>query len=396
MKLYRFRALDAGGLPRRGLILAASADAVDSELAARGEELLSVHPQPIRRGLRPGRSELIELCIHLEHLIEAGLPLHDALLDLERAAGRPSFRAIAAALATAVGHGVALSSAMRSLPGCFDPLLIALIAAGEASGRLPEVLRQTAAALQRIEALHAKTSRQLTYPALAGSIALGAAAFLMYYLVPQIRGFLRDSGRPLPAATQALFWLSAQLEAHGPGLLVLPPLIGSVLWLGLRHHPAWRDRFDGWMLALPILGPIRLKTCIARLGELLGLLYACGIPLLQALEICLPATGNRTLEAALQRSRQRLEAGMPLSAAFAEEPVFPPLFLRMLQVGETTGRLDSALLHLAHRYQHDASDASARLQALIEPVLTLSIGIFLGWIMLATLQPIYDIVGTLQ
>ena len=149
-------------------------------------------------------------------------------------------------------------------------------------------------------------------------------------------------------------------------------------------------------MRVPVFGAVLKKMALARLVTLLALLYKAGVPILQGLATTLPGSGNRQIEAALRQVMGQIEAGAGLSAAFAQSQLFPPLVLRMLHLGESTGRLDHALGNVAYFYHRDIRETVARLQTLIEPTLTLCLGALLGWIMLAVIGPIYDVISRIR
>lgn len=390
---FSFKALDAHQQIVTGQMQAPNRKVLAQQLQQQELDLLSARRLRSRASGKPSRRDLIDFCFHVEHLLNAGIPLIDALQDLAQGSDSRSLRQLSTRLTAAVIGGKPLSAALQSEVGDTEPALVGIIRAGELSGRLPDILHRLGNNLRQSEALATGTRQLLLYPAVAGGLVMTASAFLMIFLVPQIRGFLGESGLPLPLHTQLLFVVSDFLTGYWPYVIGTPPLLLLLFAGALRYRPALRLRLDRLALDAPLTGRVNRRLAVARLADLLALLYTTGIPLLEALDAVQASSSNRVVGQALQRIRHAVEQGSSLADAFARHDIFPPLLVRMLQIGEKTGGLDKALNNIAQRYEREAREAIAILQTLLEPALTLCIGILLGWIMLATMQPIYGIIG---
>lgn len=395
---YRFRALAADGRLIRGETSATGLAELDGELQRRGLELLAASPgsrwRPRRNTAWP-RRELIDFCFHLEQLCRAGVPLFDALADLQAASSDPRGRQALAAVATAVAGGSPLSQALAAAPAALPGHVVPLIRAGESSGCLPEILHRLGEALRDDDELHAQGRRALIYPAFVAASVLAALSFLTIFLLPQLRQFVAGSGQALPLHARLLFTAADAVAADWP--LLLAALAGLLLAgkLALRYDARCRSRLEHLKLRLPVYGNLLKKADLARFAGTLALLYGAGIPVLAALDDSAAVIGNSVLRSAVAEVARRIASGSAPSKAFAASALFPPLLIRMLHVGENTGRLDEALHHVAHFYRRDVAEAAARVRSLAEPVLTLLLGLLLGWIVLAALGPIYDVIGRL-
>ena len=391
--LFSFKALDAQQQIVTGKMQVPDREVLAQQLQQQGLDLLSARRLHSAASGKPSRRDLIDFCFHVEHLLNAGIPLIDALQDLAQGSDSRNLRQLSTRLAAAVIGGKSLSAALQSEVGDTEPALVGIIRAGELSGRLPDILHRLGNNLRQSEALAAGTRQLLLYPAVAGGLVMAASAFLMIFLVPQIRSFLGESGLPLPLHTRLLFVVSDFLTGYWPYVIGTPPLLLLLGAGALRYRPALRLRLDRLALNAPLTGRVSRRLAVARLADLLALLYSTGIPLLEALEAVQKSCSNRVVGQALQRIRHAVEQGSSLAEAFARHDIFPPLLVRMLQIGEKTGGLDKALNNIAQRYEREARETITILQTLLEPALTLCIGILLGWIMLATMQPIYGIIG---
>lgn len=386
---YRYQAIDAGMRRVSGELEADSLQALEDRLLADGLELVSAREQRPGRTPPPTRSELADFCTQVEQLLNAGIPLVEALQALADSGEGARLPALCRRLERKLVGGQALSQALAEER--LDPALTGVVQAGEFSGRLPDSLRRLSDNLNQREALARTTKKLLLQPLLAGSMVLAASLFLMLYLVPQIRDFLAETQQSLPLASILLFASADLLAAHWPWLAAPPLLLALTLPL-IARRPGGALELSRLGLRLPLIGGIRRRLLIAHLAELLALLYGSGIPLLTALG-SLPATmGNRAAADVVGHIARDVEQGSGLAEAFARHDLFPPLLIRILHAGERSGTLEQALLNIGRRCASEAADHIAVAQALLAPTLTLLIGALLGWIMLATIQPLYGLI----
>ena len=398
MPLYTYKAITPDGRVVLGRIDALNA--VDLELRLRRMELDLVNGEPIshRRlfGGKIPRRELINFCFHLEQLARAGVPLLEGLCDLRDSLEHPRFREVVASLIESIEGGKTLSQAMEGQRRVFNRVFVSLIRAGEATGRLPEILRNLSDSLKWEDELASQTKKVILYPAFVGGIVVAATFFLMIYMVPQLKQFVKNMGQTLPAQTQALFFVSDLLVAYWYLALLLPALLAGGLQFALRTNPQARVRFDAFKLRLPLFGNILRKIILSRFANTFALLYASGIPILESIRTTQDVVGNRVIKQGLQRVEQLIGEGQNVTAAFHGVGLFPPLVIRMLRVGESTGALDDALENVSYFYNRDVRESVEKVQQLIEPMLTVLLGSLLGWIMLSVLGPVYDVISKIK
>jgi len=374
---------------------------VDLDLRLRRMELDLVSGEPLsnRSLLRSGgvpRRELIHFCFHLQQLVRAGVPILEGLTDLRDSLEHPRFREVVASLIESIEGGQTLSQAMESHRRVFDQVFVSLVRAGEATGRLPDVLHSLNESLKWEDELVSQTRKMAAYPAFVGTIVIAATLFLMIYMVPQLRMFVKSMGQVLPLQTQILFLVSDLLVAYWYLLPTLPLLAFFGVRLLLNHNPLARLRFDGIKLRVPVLGSILRKIILARFANTFALLYASGIPILESIRTTQGVVGNLVIRQGLERVEQLIIEGQNVTAAFHGTGFFPPLVIRMLRVGENTGALDEALLNVSYFYNRDVRESVQKMQQLIEPLLTLVMGGMLGWIMLSVLGPVYDVISKIK
>jgi len=374
---------------------------VDLEMRLKRMDLDLVTGRPIDRHTLFGsrkipRPELINFCFHLDQLARAGVPILEGLADLRDSIENPRFREVIAGLIESIEGGQTLSQAMAGHPSVFSKVFVSLIRSGEATGQLPEVLSSLNESLKWEDELASHTKKLLMYPAFVGTIVLGATFFLMIYMVPQLKQFVKNMGQALPPQTQLLFFVSDLLVGYWWLFLSLPVLAVVVGQLVLRSNPLARLRLDGMKLALPIFGPILKKIILSRFANTFAMLYAAGIPILESIRTTQDIVGNRVVRKALVRVEQSIREGQNVAGAFHDAGLFPPLVVRMRRVGENTGGLDKSLRNVSYFYNRDVKESVEKAQTLIEPMLTLFMGALLGWIMLSVIGPVYDVISKIK
>jgi len=397
--LFDYKAVSADGRMTYGRIDAINL--TDLEMRLRRMNLDLINGSPIaHRSLfgtqRVPRLELINFCFHLEHLTRAGVPILEGLTDLRDSVEHPRFREVMAGMIESIEGGQTLSQAMEAHPEIFSQVFVNLIRAGETSGQLPEVLASLAESLKWEDELASHTKKLLMYPAFVATIVLSATFFLMIYMVPQLKMFVKNMGQVLPPHTKLLFFISDLLVAYWYAFLALPVIAFIGLQAALRGNPLARYRLDEIKLRLPVLGPILQKIILSRFANTFAMLYASGIPVLESIRTTQAIVGNLVMRKALERVEQSIREGHNVAGAFNDAGIFPPLVVRMLRIGESTGGLDKALLNVSYFYNRDVKEAVGKAQTLIEPMLTLFMGALLGWIMLSVIGPIYDVISKIK
>ena len=398
MPRYRYRAINEGGNIVKGEITALHEADLRAQLTASGLSLLrftTTRTGGMRQASLPTR-ELINLLFHMQMLLRAGVPLIGALQDLRDGADSLELRQVAASLIDRIQNGSTLADAMAADPGIFSDVMVHLVRSGEVTGQLSEVLGDLVRSLKWQSELASQTKKLLMYPAFVTITITGVVVFLMVYLVPQLVGFIRNMGQEVPLQTRMLIWLSSAFVNYW--WIILPTPVALILGVAAasRANVQFRFKLHQAMLAIPVVGPVIKKIILARMTDSFALMYRTGIPVIEALSYCEKITTNLPVQQALIRTRERIANGTSISDAFAAESLFPSLVVRMLRVGESTGALDEALANVSYFFTRDIEESIERVQALIEPVLTVVLGLILGWIMLAVLGPIYDTISKIR
>lgn len=400
MPLYTYKAIDANGKTVLGRSDAVNLFDLEQRLARMDLDLVSGgQTQQTSRMVgrtKVTRQDLINFCFHLEQLAKAGVPLVEGLVDLRDSLENPRFREVVGGVIEAIGGGRTLSLALADYPEVFGNVFISLVRSGEQTGKLPEVLASMAESLKWEDELASQTKKMMMYPLFVGGTVLLVTFFLMIYLVPQMTGFIKNMGQALPLQTVLLIYVSDFVVNFWWLILALPPAVFFGVRFWAKADPAVQFKLDQYKLGIPVLGPILRKITLSRFASSFALMYASGITVLDAIRSCEKIIDNLPLEAALRTVGQQIADGKAMTVAFQDAGLFPPLVIRMLKIGENTGALDTALLNVSYFFNREVKESIGKLQAMIEPALTVVLGLILGWVMFAVLGPVYDTISKMK
>jgi len=397
---FNYRAVDDSGKTVSGQVDAANPADLEQRLSRIGLYLISSKTASGRAAIltmrKVKRQDLITFCFHLEQLSKAGVPLLEGLSDLRDSIEHPRFKEVVASLIEKIESGSRFSDAIAAYPTVFEPIFVSLIRAGEETGQLAEVFKKLTETLKWQDELTAQTKKLLMYPAFVGTVIGGVVFFLMIYLVPQLVGFIKNMGGELPFHTKALIVVSG-IFVHYWYLILSAPV---VLFIGvkflLQTSEKFRFRMDGWKLNAWLIGPILRKIVLARFATFFAMMYGAGITILDSIKISESIAGNLVIADGLKRVGAQIAEGQGFTTSFQNVGIFPPLVIRMLRVGETTGALDTAMLNVSYFYDREVKEAIEHVQAMIEPIMTVTMGLILGWVMLSVIGPIYDTISKLK
>ncbi len=392
---YFYKAMDTHGRTIQGYIDANNISDLEARLDRMGLDLISYKLKTTRQwyGGRVSRLELITFCFHLEQLTRAGVPLIVGLCDLRDSLTPSRFRDVITNLIESIEGGEQLSEAMRHYPDVFNTVFVNLVRAGEESGHLSSVFLHLSEGLKWEDELASRMKKIIMYPLIVGGTIMAAVFFLMIYLVPQLISFLKNLGKELPFQTKLLLMISDTFVNYWMWLISFPVLIVALVIIGVKMSPSFRYSLDRIKLKLWFIGPLMEKLILARFATFFGLLYGAGVTVLDALEITSALSGNKVIEEALLKVKEQISEGVGISESFEKIKLFPPLVLRMVKIGETTGELEKSLFNISYFYNREVKESIEKLQTMIEPTLTVVLGGILLWIMMAVLGPVYDSIG---
>ena len=397
---YAYVGLDTAGRERRGSVRADTADAARAQLVSRKLYVVRIEPRTesvapplLSRGLvtrrRISAKQLTLFTRQLATLIQVS-PLEEALRTLSRQAEREEVRRVLGAVHEGVVEGRRLAEAMGREPKSFPPLYRAMVAAGEGSGTLPQILERIAALLERQAQVRGKVLSTLAYPIVLAIVAAFVVFALMIFVVPKVVEQFDDVGQQLPLLTRMVIGLSSFLSNWWWALLILIALAALAAGRALKEE-GLRMKFDGLMLRLPLVGRLIRDLHAARMARTLSTMVASRLPLLEGLQLTTGTVHNRVLRAASADIAESIRTGGSLSGAMRRAGVFPPLLVYLAASGEASGRLDLMLERAADYLEREFDAFTSTALALLEPAIIIVMGVIVALIVLSILLPILQL-----
>ena len=381
-------------------------DAPDASAVAARLRLRRIRPLPNRirakgRGLEteiriPGLGErvtqrdVVIFTRQLATMIDAGLPIVQALDLLARQTENKTFSGVIATLKNEVESGSAFAESLARHPAVFDELYTNMVSAGEMGGMLDTILVRLAAYMEKAMKLRAQIKSAMIYPISVVCVAVLVTALLLAYVIPVFSEMFAGFGEELPLPTQLAINLSAVVVAYFWYLVA--GSVGTLVSMRAYYRTErGRQTIDGLVLRLPLIGDIVRKAAVARFTRTLSTLVSSGVPILDALAITGKTAGNTVVEKAVLAARQSIGEGKTLADPLIKSQVFPPMVCQMVQVGETTGALDTMLAKIADFYDDEVDTAASNLTTLVEPVVILFLGIIIGGLVVSMYLPIFQL-----
>ncbi|MCG7285957.1 type II secretion system F family protein [Cellulomonas sp. ACRRI] len=399
-KTFEYAVRDKSGKVVKGRIEAPNQAAVANRLRTMGLAALSVsevQTTGLQREITiPGLSDRIALkdlaimARQLATMVSAGLALIRALSILSEQTENKALTKVIQAVRTDVETGTAFSVALGKHPQVFPPLMINMVRAGEVGGFLDEVLVSVAENFEADVKLRGKVKSAMTYPVIVFVIAILAMVGMLLFIVPVFSGMFESLGGTLPLPTRILVWLSTAMKWS---IIPLTALLGIGIywWSKHKNDPGVRERVDPLKLKAPVFGTIAKKLAVARFTRNFGTMIHAGVPILQALDIVGSTSGNVVIERAARDVQESVRRGESLAGPLALHPVFPPMVVQMIAVGEDTGALDVMLDKVADFYDQEVEATTEQLTSLIEPLMIVFIGSIIGAMVVALYMPIFGV-----
>jgi type II secretory pathway component PulF len=410
MPQFAYRARDAQGGLVEGVL-----DCADRTVAIRQIELQKcipvrielVGPEPKaaqRDGAAPAspaqnlkipHGQLLVFTEQLAHLLQAGMTLDEGLSVLEKRLKQPRVQQMTHTLHQSLIDGRSFSQALSELPRIFPPLYVNLVAAGEASGALPQILLRLVKHLQQAKELRDRVQQALIYPAFLALAGAALVTIFITFMVPQLTGFMAQTGGALPLPTRILLHIHHAVTGYWwVGLLALISAI-----IGFRafvRSDEGRIGWDRFRLMIPGYGRVIRHRYYAQFSRTLGTLIENGIPLLRSLDLVSEIAGNRFLEVKLGEVRKAVIDGATLSAALQAQKLFPDLFTDMMAVGEQTGHFAETMQAIADVYERELDRTVGVISQLIPPVIIVVIAALVGLVVFSILSAVFEMTHSLQ
>jgi type II secretory pathway component PulF len=350
---------------------------------------------PATQRLKIPHTQLLIFTEQLAHLLQAGMTLDEALAILQKRLKHPRMQQMTQSLHRALVDGRSFSQALRDFPKIFPAIYVNLIAAGEASGALPEILRRLVQHLMQAKNLRDRVQQALIYPAFLSLAGMALMIVFITFMVPQLTGFMSANGGTLPLPTRMLVSLHAAITGYW--WLAVALIVGAVIaFRAFVRSDEGRITWDRVRLLTPGFGRVIKHRYYAQFSRTLGTLMENGVPLLKALDLVTEIAGNRYLERKLGDVRRAVIDGANLSAALAAQNLFPELFTDMMAVGEQTGHFAQTMQTIADVYERELDRTVNVISALIPPVIIAIIAIVVGFVVYSILSAVFEMTSTLQ
>jgi type IV pilus assembly protein PilC len=402
---FSYKVRDKSGKLVEGQLEAENAQLVVSKLRSMGYVPIEIEQQggkSLSRDLKiPFLSDRIKLkdvsvfSRQFATMISSGLSMLRSLYILAEQTESKPLAAVVNQVRQDVERGASLSAALAKHPKAFNRLYVAMVRAGEAGGVLDSVLQRLATTIEKQVELRRKVKSAMTYPAVVSCLVLLLVTAMLLFVIPMFQNIYGSLGGKLPMPTQILINISNVVRklwfivfaAEGAAVFAFRKWINS---------EEGRKRWDTIKLKAPVFGALAKKTALARFGRTLSALVRSGVPILESLDIVAETSGNWVVSEAVRDTQQQVKRGEPLSKRLEMHPVFPPMVVQMMTVGEETGALDEMLDKIADFYDQEVEATVNALTSLIEPILIVIMGVVIGGMIIALYLPMFDVINLIK
>lgn len=392
MPAFSYTAKAEDGRTVTGVLEAASQEVVLEALHRQGLIVIGVKAGKVKQA-RAKKVRMDDLAIfsrQMATLVDAGIPIVGGLEAVAEQMENPAMRAAVNLLRKEVEGGTNFTAAIAKQGALFSPLFVSMVKSGEASGHLAEVLDRLATYMEKSAALQRKVKSAMVYPCIVFTMAFAITAVLMLKVIPTFKQIFITIGVELPLLTRILIGISDGLQKGFIPVVILF-FAGAYWFRKVLATPKGRYRFDSFLLKIGIIGPLLRKVAIAKFSRTLATLVKSGVQILAALEIVSESAGNKVIAEAVMKVRSSIREGENIAQPLAASGVFPPMVVRMVAVGEQTGRMDDMLTKVADFYEDQVDAAVSGLTSALEPVIIAVLGLVVGSIVLSIFLPIFKL-----
>ncbi len=402
MPSYAYQARDERGATKKGLLDAPDQVSAASTLAQRGLIVVSIAESTSgqrRQGGKAGvkkigkvpEADMVMFTRQLATMIDAGIPLVQSLSALTEQTTNKNFKPLLEQLTAIIETGEQLSTTLAKFPTVFDRLYVNMVRAGESGGALSEILDRLASYQEASSKLKKKVKSSMSYPFIVMTMAFIIVVFLMVKVIPVFAGIYADFKAKLPAPTAILIQVSDLMRSPWGVVAGVILVVAVVFFLKYIKTENGRKKWDKVKLKFPVFGPLLQKISISRFARTFAQLIRSGVPIIETLNIVASSSGNWLVEVATLDAIKAIEKGDSIGPSLAKHPIFPPMIIRMITAGESTGKVDVMLEKIADFYDSEIDSMLSGLTALIEPLLIGFLGVVIGGIVLAMFMPIFKL-----
>lgn len=393
MKVFFYNIRNKEGKVLKGMIEAESESKAIEHFQKEGAIVLSIKETKkkikVKARGRVKTDDLVVFSRQFTTLMESGIPVVECLSILEEQIENPYFKEVISLILKDIHEGTSLSEALSKHKNVFPDIYLSMVAAAEFSGNLPEILDRVSVYLEKSSALKKKVTSALYYPAVIILMAVGITGFLILKVIPTFKEIFASLGGTLPLPTQILINISDVLRKKESIFLVVGGTVGG--FFGIKafiNTPKGKKFYHKLLLKLPVVGELIRKMSIAKFSRTFSTLVKSGVSIVKCLEIVGKTSGNKIIEDAVMESKIAIQEGQPISTPLEKTGVFPVMVVKMISIGEKSGRLEEMLSKIAQFYEEQTDAMVAGLSSLIEPLVIAFLGIIVGGIVISLFLPI--------
>lgn len=399
MPIYVYEGKNPAGKKVSGEVEVRTADELYRWFRANRVTVTSVKKRRRELNLRIGTGiklgEIANFARQFAVMIGAGLPLSQCLAVMAAQVENRHFQKVLRSVSQSVESGSTLADSLIRHQNVFGELFIHMVEAGELGGVLDVILRRLATYLEKTVALRRKIKGALMYPLVITVVAFVSVLFMLMFIIPIFANLFANFQAELPGPTKVVIFLSNTIQNNfiymGIGIVLL-----IVLYKLVTRKEKGRLVRDKILLALPVFGPVILKSAISRFSRTLETLLASGVAIIEALNITAKSAGNMVIQVTVQRMAERIASGQTISEPLRESGVFPPMVVQMVAVGEKTGEVDAMLSKIADFYEDEVDTAVQAMTSILEPIMIVLLGTVVGGMLIAMYLPMFDLIGAIK
>lgn len=393
MAQFSYSALNERGRKISGTMVAENEIDLETRLKDVGLDLINYREKTKRKSSRGARikgKDMIILCLHLEQLSRAGVPIHEAIADVRDSSESTKMRDIMTDVLEKVKTGSSLSEALAHYPRVFSEIFVGLVGAGEKNGNLTESFVNMSNHMKWTNDLRRKVKKAVSYPIVLLVVMSGVIAVLMTQVVPKLLKFITEQGFKIPIHTRALMWTSEAFQNYWYLIFGVP--IGSfmVCMALYRTSEGFAYKIDSFILRVPIIGSTVRKIDLARFTHFFSVMFKSGINIPEALVAARNVVKNRVLKESVEMVHRSIVDGNNLTSSLRISNQFPTLVIRMFKVGEDSGNMNDAMTNIKFFYDREVNDSVDAMVGMIQPLMTALMGALIFWVIAAVFGPLYQ------
>ncbi|MFZ4125090.1 MAG: type II secretion system F family protein [Rickettsiales bacterium] len=393
MPTYNYSAINERGRTIRGTMVAENEVDLETRLKEVDLALTDCKVAKAKRagfGTKIKLKDMIILCLHLEQLTRAGVPIHESLADVRDSTESAKLRDVMTDVLEKVKGGMKLSEALATYPRIFNEVFVGLVQAGEKNGNLTDSFVHMSDHLKWSNDLRRKVKKAVTYPIVLLVVMSAVIAILMVYVVPKLIKFIVDQGFEIPFHTRALIWTSEFFQNYWFIVFVVPVILFTTILGIYRTSEPFAYRVDALLMRLPILGNVIRKINLARFTHFFSVMFKSGIDIPDALLAARNVVANRVIKESVEVVNRSVIEGNNLTTSLRISNQFPMLVIRMFKVGEDSGNMSDALENINFFYNREVNDSVDGLVGMIQPLLTIVMGGLIFWVIASVFGPLYQ------